>query len=203
MNKKIAIVDYGMGNLLSVKKALDYIGANSFITSDAEKLKESDAIILPGVGAFPDAIESLKKNGLNKIITNEAKEGKPFLGICLGMQLLFEESEEVTKTKGLGLIKGRIIKIKTEFKIPQIGWNSINIPKECELLKGVLEKSYVYFVHSYCAALENKDNLNAYCDYGAKIPAVVSSKNVFGIQFHPEKSGEIGLKMLKNFWELI
>ncbi|AAK78915.1 glutamine amidotransferase [Clostridium acetobutylicum] len=203
MNKKIAIIDYDMGNLLSVKKAFDYIGANSFITSDSKEIEKSDAIILPGVGAFPDAMSSLKENGIDKTIINEAKNGKPFAGICLGMQLLFDESEEVTNTKGLGLIGGKIRKMKTEFKIPHMGWNSLNIPRECNILKGVSKGSYVYFVHSYYAELADKNNLNAYCDYGTKLPAVVSYKNIFGIQFHPEKSGEIGLTILKNFWELI
>lgn len=201
--KRIAIIDYGMGNLLSVKKALDFIGANSLITSDADEIRKSAAIILPGVGAFPDAMASLSENGIDKVIVEEAKNGKLFMGICLGMQLLFDESEEFKLTKGLGLIKGRVRKLQTEYKIPHMGWNSLNIPKECGVLKDIKEGSYVYFVHSFYGDVENEENLNAYCDYGTKVPAVVSDKNVFGLQFHPEKSGDVGIKMLKNFWELI
>lgn len=201
--KRISIIDYGMGNLGSVQKAFEFIGAKSLITSKVEEIKNSDAIVLPGVGAFPDAMENLNKLGLDKVIIDEAKMGKTFMGICLGMQLMFEESDEVRLTKGLGLIEGRVKKFEVDLKIPQIGWNNLDISKQCEVLKDTKEGEYVYFVHSYYADLKNEENLNAYCNYGVKVPAVVSKGNAFGLQFHPEKSGEVGIKMLKNFWELI
>ncbi|KOF56898.1 MULTISPECIES: imidazole glycerol phosphate synthase subunit HisH [Clostridium] len=201
--KRIAIIDYGMGNLRSVQKAFEFIGVKPLITSKIQEIESSDAIILPGVGAFPDAMENLSRLNLDKIIVNEAKKGKPLMGICLGMQLLFNESEEVRLTEGLGLIDGRVKKFEVDLKIPQIGWNNINISKPCTVLKDTKEGEYVYFVHSYYAELKNEENLNAYCNYGVKVPAVVSRGNIFGLQFHPEKSGEVGIKMLKNFWELI
>lgn len=201
--KKIAIIDYGMGNLRSVQKAFEFIGVKPLITSKVEEIESSDAIVLPGVGAFPDAMENLSKLGLDKVVVNEAQKGKPLMGICLGMQLLFEESEEVRITKGLGLIEGRVKKFQVDLKIPQIGWNNLIISKQCAVLKDTKEGEYVYFVHSYYADLKNEENLNAYCNYGVKVPAVVSRGNIFGLQFHPEKSGEVGIKMLKNFWELI
>lgn len=201
--KKIAIIDYGMGNLRSVQKAFEFIGVKPSITSKIEEIENSDAMVLPGVGAFPDAMESLSKLGLDKAIVNEVQKGKPLMGICLGMQLLFNESEEVRLTKGLGLIDGRVKKFEVDLKIPQIGWNNLNISKPCAVLNDTKEGEYVYFVHSYYADLKNEENLNAYCNYGIKVPAVVSSGNIFGLQFHPEKSGEVGINMLKNFWELI
>ncbi|MFL0250373.1 imidazole glycerol phosphate synthase subunit HisH [Clostridium neuense] len=201
--KKLAIVDYGMGNLRSVQKAFEFIGAEPLITSKIEEIKNSDAIVLPGVGAFPDAMKNLSELGLDKVMLDEARKGKPFMGICLGMQLLFEESEEVRTTKGLGLIEGKVKRLQVDLKIPQIGWNNLNISKPCAVLKDTKKNEYVYFVHSYYADLKKEDNLNAYCNYGVKVPAVVSSGNIFGLQFHPEKSGDVGIKMLKNFWELI
>lgn len=198
----IAIIDYGMGNLKSVQKALKLIGMDSFITSDKEKLKQAGGIILPGVGAFPFAAENLRKSGMDNAIKEFVKTGKPMLGICLGMQLLFDESEEVRKCKGLGLIKGRIVKIKTDKKIPHMGWNSLNIKKEGSLLKNIKEGSYVYFVHSYCADTDD-EFIDATTDYGIEIPAAVSFKNVYGLQFHPEKSGDVGINILRNFKELV
>lgn len=201
--KKLVIIDYGMGNLRSVQKAFEFIGAKPLITSKIEEIEKSDAIVLPGVGAFPDAMKNLSKLGIDKVIVDEALSGKPLMGICLGMQLLFEESEEVRITKGFGLIGGRVKRLQVDLKTPQIGWNNLNISKPCTVLRDTKEGEYVYFVHSYYADLSNKENLNAYCNYGVKVPAVVSSGNIFGLQFHPEKSGEVGIKMLKNFWELI
>ncbi|SMC25726.1 glutamine amidotransferase [Clostridium acidisoli DSM 12555] len=200
-NKKIAIIDYGMGNLRSVQKAFESFGATCSITSDSKEILSSSGVILPGVGAFPDAMESIKKLGFDVALKKAVDKKTPILGICLGMQLLFDSSSEIRDTKGLGLIKGNIKKFEVDLKIPHMGWNNLNIIKENELLEGVKNNSYVYFVHSYYAKL-NEQNLNADTVYGIKVPAVVSSSNVFGTQFHPEKSGEPGIQMLKNFWNL-
>jgi glutamine amidotransferase len=200
-NKKITIIDYGMGNLRSVQKAFESFGALCSISSEPSDILNTNGIILPGVGAFPDAMESIKKAGIDDILKEAVKKNIPILGICLGMQLLFDESSEVRTTKGLGLIKGKIKKFEIDLKIPHMGWNNLNIIKECALLDGVKNDSYVYFVHSYYAEM-NQENLNAETFYGVNVPAVVSSGNVFGAQFHPEKSGEPGIQMLKNFWNL-
>lgn len=200
-NKKIAIIDYGMGNLRSVQKAFESFGATCSITSDPKDVLSSSGVILPGVGAFPDAMESIKKLGFDVALKKAVDKKTPILGICLGMQLLFDSSSEIRDTKGLGLIKGNIKKFEVDLKIPHMGWNNLNIIKENALLQGVKNNSYVYFVHSYYAKL-NEQNLNADTVYGIKVPAVVSSSNVFGTQFHPEKSGEPGIQMLKNFWNL-
>lgn len=199
----IAIVDYGMGNLRSVENALDFLGIESIITSDKETILNSDGIILPGVGAFPDAIDNIKEAGLDKVLKEAVNKGKPLLGICLGMQLLFEESDEVKLSKGLGFLKGRIEKLNIDLKVPHMGWNSLNMEKESPILNGIKKGSHVYFVHSYYAVTGEEGILNAYADYGVKVPGIVSKGNVYGIQFHPEKSGEIGLRMLKNFGEMI
>jgi glutamine amidotransferase len=199
----VAIVDYGMGNLKSVQKALAFLGIASFISSDEEKIKNSKAIIIPGVGAFPDAMENMKSKGLDLLIKEEAKAGKPILGICLGMQLLFEEGKEIETTQGLGFLKGKITEITGLVKVPHMGWNSLSFKESSPLLEGVKEGSFVYFVHSYFAKLGEEKILNAYTEYGTNLPAIVSKNNIFGIQFHPEKSGEIGMKILKNFGELI
>lgn len=199
----IAIVDYGMGNLKSVENALDVLNIKSVITCDKETILNSDGIILPGVGAFPDAIDAINTMGLDRVLKQAVIEEKPLLGICLGMQLLFEESDEVTKRKGLGFLKGRIEKLNVNLKIPHMGWNSLNIKKETPIMNGIEEGSYVYFVHSYYANIKEEGILNAYANYEVQVPGIVSKKNVYGIQFHPEKSGDTGLKMLKNFGELI
>lgn len=200
---KIAIVDYGMGNLRNVEKALQFIGAPAEITDDAEKISNSIAIVLPGVGAFPDAMKNLNDKGITELLKEKVRKGKPLMGICLGMQLLFDESEEVRLTKGLGLLKGNIIKLQVNLKIPHMGWNNLIMDTPCEILKGVNEGSYVYFVHSFYADVKEKEVLNAHSSYEIDVPAVVSSGNVFGIQFHPEKSGEPGMQILKNFWEMV
>lgn len=201
--KSIAIVDYGAGNLRSIQKAFEYLGFNAEITSDAKKVVESDGIILPGVGAFHIAMERLISLGMDKAIHEAVNLNKPLLGICLGMQLLFEKGYEVKECSGLGLMKGSVKKIEGDLKIPHMGWNKLNIDKNCSLLKGIEEGSYVYFVHSFYADLEDNTNLNASTYYGSCLPAMVSSGNTFGVQFHPEKSGKTGLAMLKNFGELI
>lgn len=197
----IAVIDYNVGNLFSVKNALDFIGESSEITSDAAVLEKADALILPGVGAFPDAMRELEKTGLIETIRAQAQK-KPLLGICLGMQILFDTGFEFSECKGLGLIEGEVDKIPSgDLKIPHMGWNSLQFLNPCPLLDGVANGSYVYFVHSYMAFTDDA-NIAAYAEYSAKIPAVVSSGYVFGAQFHPEKSGEVGLTILRNFGRL-
>lgn len=196
----IAIIDYGAGNLFSVKNALDYLGQQNIFTKDPQVIREADKLILPGVGAFPDAMEKLNGCGLVEVIREQAVQ-KPLLGICLGMQMLFEESEEFGVTKGLGLLPGRVVPIKTKYKIPHMGWNELVIPKGSLLLKGVSQGDCVYFVHSF-AADTPKENISAYCEYGTVIPALVEKGQVYGAQFHPEKSGRVGLRILKNFCAL-
>lgn len=193
----IAIVDYGAGNLFSVKNALDYLGISSIFTSDKSELEKADGILLPGVGAFPDAMRMLQNTTLIATIKAEALK-KPFLGICLGMQLLFEAGNEFEETSGLSLLPGRIEPIKTGYKIPHMGYNSLEIKQECPLLDGIDEGEYVYFVHSFMA-YTTPDCIAADCDYGIHIPALVQKGMIFGAQFHPEKSGDTGLRILKNF----
>jgi glutamine amidotransferase len=197
----IAIIDYNVGNLFSVKNALDYIGEPAVITRDAHILEKADEMILPGVGAFPDAMHELAMTGLVETIKKEAMK-KPLLGICLGMQMLFEKSFEFEECEGLGLIPGKVDKIPAEgLKIPHMGWNKLEVQNTCALLEGVPQGSFVYFVHSYMA-FANDANIAAFTEYGTKIPALVQKGNVFGAQFHPEKSGETGLSMLRNFAKL-
>lgn len=198
----ISIIDYGMGNLRSVQKALESIGEEAIITSDKEQIEKSDGVILPGVGAFPDAMENLKSKGLDEALKYVVSQNKPVLGICLGMQLLFTEGEEVKQCDGLGFIKGKIKRLYGDVKIPHMGWNSLKIEKKCPILEGIDEDSYVYFVHSFYAEMANKEDLNSTTFYGVDVPAIVSDKNLFGVQFHPEKSGDVGIQMLKNFAKL-
>lgn len=198
----IAVVDYGVGNLYSVQRSLAYIGAESEITSDIAALRRADKILLPGVGAFKDAAEKLKKSGLDKAIIEEAVGGKPLLGICLGMQLLFDKSFEYGEYEGLGLIKGVIKPLfcKNEYnlKIPQMGWNALKLKKQSALTSLISDGDYVYFVHSY-SAQECSGSIVATAEYGAEITAVAQNGNVFGTQFHPEKSGAVGLNILRAF----
>ncbi len=207
----IAIIDYGLGNLFSLKSSLDFIGLETVLTNDHEIIKNSDAIILPGVGAFRDAIASLEKQNLKQLLINEAKSGKPFLGICLGMQLLFDKSYEYGEYEGLSLINGEIRSIKedlsegSKLKVPHMGWNSIEITKENKndsILENVKKDEFIYYVHSFYAKTNN-ENIIAYSDYELLIPGVVKNKNVYGMQFHPEKSGEIGLKLLTNWGNIV
>ena len=193
-----AIVDYGAGNLMSVTNALNYLGCENIITSKVEELELAERIILPGVGAFPAAMACLRKNGLENEVKKQA-EKKPLLGICLGMQMLFDVSYEIEKCSGLGLIPGEIRKINTNMKLPHIGWNSLNIKNDCRLLEGIEDGTYVYFVHSFCAEVKNPENLIAVADYGVEVAGIAARGNVFGCQFHPEKSGEAGLLILRNF----
>ncbi len=197
----IAIIDYGAGNLFSVKNALDFLGLENKVTNRAEDIISADRLILPGVGAFPDAMRMLRESGLVGVIKEEARK-KPLLGICLGMQILFEKGYEFGETEGLGLIKGSVKLMRPEgLPIPHIGWNSLEFNEECPLLERCSQGEYVYFVHSYAAEC-GKSNVAAYCDYGMKAPALVFEGNVFGAQFHPEKSGETGLNILRCFAEL-
>lgn len=195
----IAIIDYGAGNIFSVKNALDYFGAESVLTSDKAVLETADAVILPGVGAFPWAMKKLTESGLIGTIKEQAKK-KPFLGICLGMQLLFEKSYEFEECEGLGLIPGHVDMIPDDnLVIPHMGWNRLEYNRDCPLFIGLGDDEYVYFVHSYKAFCAD-EKLSAYCTYGSSVPAVVSDgKYVYGCQFHPEKSGAVGLKILENF----
>lgn len=193
-----AIVDYGVGNLKSVTNAMKHLGLETRITGRAEELERADAIILPGVGAFPDAAERLRAPGLDKQLAEQA-EKKPILGICLGMQLLFETGEEVRPCKGLGLVPGSVRKIATGRKLPHIGWNSLRFPNPSPLFAGLEEECCVYFVHSFCAVADREQDVIAVTDYGVPVVAAVGRGNVYGCQFHPEKSGEVGLQILKNF----
>lgn len=196
-----AIVDYGVGNLKSVSNAMNYLGVNTLITSDAKELELADAIILPGVGAFPDAAEKLRTPGLDQVLIGQA-EKKPILGICLGMQLLFDRGEEVRPCSGLGLIPGHVAKIQTGYKLPHIGWNCLEFKNNSPIFKGLNDGAYVYFVHSFCGYAHSENDVIARTQYGPSLVAAVSHGNVFGCQFHPEKSGETGLMILKNFGEL-
>ena len=198
----IAIIDYGAGNIFSVKNALDYIGAECKLTSDENEIRNADEIILPGLGAFPNSMKMLWDSGLVNVIREESKK-KPFLGICLGMQLIFEKGYEFEETDGLGLIGGAVRKIEREkLNIPHMGWNELVIAKDCPLLKDLPQNPYVYFVHSYAAECD-EERVSAYCDYGGKITALVhDGAYVYGAQFHHEKSGTVGLKMLENFASL-
>lgn len=197
----IAIVDYGAGNLMSVHNSLDFLGYENKIAASPEVIEQAAGVILPGVGAFPDAMDALHASGLTDAVLEAAKE-KPFLGICLGMQMLFEESDEVRPCKGLGLLPGRIERIRTSLKLPQIGWNALDILRPNAMTEGVQQGDYVYFVHSFMAVPAEEGDLAAVTDYGARVPAMVARGNLFGCQFHPEKSGKVGLAMLKNFAKL-
>lgn len=201
----IAIVDYDVGNLFSLKCSLNFIGFDCAVTSDKKIISKAEKVILPGVGAFKDARLKLKKAALDDFLIDLTKSGKDLLGICLGMQMLFDKSFEHTETSGLGLIHGEVRSIE-EFatknvKIPQIGWNSLEFKnKNCKLLKYINQGDYVYFVHSYCASNCN-ESLVATTDYWCDVPAIVANNNVYGCQFHPEKSGQVGLNILKAFCE--
>tara|TARA_B100000315_G_C14507145_1_gene555156 strand:- start:664 stop:1272 length:609 start_codon:yes stop_codon:yes gene_type:complete len=199
MRPKVAIIDFGVGNLRSAQKAFELSGANAIIVKDQDTLNTCDAIVLPGVGAFCDAMNNL--NPFNKLLIENSKD-KLIFGICLGMQLFFEQSEENGLHKGLKLMKGGVIKLPNNVKIPHIGWNTIDIKTENNLLKGVKSKEYFYFVHSYYA-LPSEEITLATTHYGAEIPAVVSKGNILGTQFHPEKSGKAGLRIIDNFVDLV
>lgn len=197
----IAIIDYGAGNLQSVKKALDFIGAESVITDNPETINACDKILLPGVGSFGDAMASMRAKSLVETVKQNALSGKAFLGICLGLQLLFEESEESSGVEGLGIFKGKIRKFPSDMglKIPHIGWNSLEIKQKDTLFKGIPENSYVYFVHSYYLEAEDLEDVATVTNYGIDFHSAVGKGNIFATQFHPEKSGDVGLQILRNF----
>ena len=199
-----AIIDYDAGNLKSVEKALQALGEETVITRDREEILAADRVILPGVGAFGDAMEKLHQYGLVEIIRQVVQKGTPFLGICLGLQLLFEESEESQGVPGLGILKGKIRRIPNTpgLKIPHMGWNSLTLRPETRLFSGLGEEPYVYFVHSYYLEAADPEIVAASADYGVVIHAAVETDNVFACQFHPEKSSDTGLQILKNFISL-
>lgn len=202
--KLIAIIDYGAGNLKSVEKAFAYLGETAVVTSDKNVIQSADKVVLPGVGAFGDAMNKLNATGLASTVKEVVARQIPLLGICLGLQLLFDSSEESPGVEGLGILKGKIVRIpdKEGFKVPHIGWNSLSVKKGAKLFKGIPDQSYVYFVHSYYLEAEKSDIVAATTDYVANIHASVEWNHVFACQFHPEKSGAIGLRILKNFAEL-
>lgn len=200
----IAIIDYGVGNLFSLNSSLAKIGAESVVSGEKDIIEKADKIILPGVGAFGDAAKKLRERGLDRLILDEVKAGKPLLGICLGMQLLFEKSYEYGEHKGLGIVKGEVRPLKeriADLKIPHMGWNEHSFTKQSEIFKGLKDGDYVYFVHSYYGKCAD-DSLIATTDYGFDVTAAVQNGNVFGVQFHPEKSGDTGLRILKNFVDI-
>lgn len=198
---KIGIIDYGMGNLKSVSNALKYIGCETFISEDINELEKADKLILPGVGAFEKAIELIREKNIDSFLHRKHSEGMPLLGICLGMQLFFYTSYEFGTHKGLGLLKGEIVKLDVDLKIPHMGWNSIDILKEEPLFKGLPERCYVYFVHSYHLQTD-ADIVSATTFYGKDIQIAAQKDNTFALQFHPEKSGDVGLQILRNFANL-
>ena len=202
----IAIIDYGAGNIQSVYKALKFIGADCKVTSDKDEILNADGAILPGVGSFGDAMDTMTKRGIKDTIIEYTKSGKPFLGICLGLQLLFPESEETPGVKGLDIFKGTITKIPNQnrtLKIPHMGWNNISIKQKNGIFKDIEGEPYVYFVHSFYLKAQDKDIVAATTQYGIEIDAAVQKGNIIATQFRPEKSGEVGLKMLKNFVEMV
>ncbi|MBC8334782.1 MAG: imidazole glycerol phosphate synthase subunit HisH [Anaerolineales bacterium] len=200
----IAIIDFGAGNLHSVQKAIEFVGGKALITNDAEKILAASKAILPGVGAFKDGMDGLKKNDLVPVIKEFADSGKPLLGICLGMQLLFEEGYEHGVHGGLSLLPGRVLKFESDtLKIPQIGWNTLQLLKDSPLTSEIPDESYVYFNHGYYCQPEVAAHILASTDYEVEFTSVVNLKNIYGVQFHPEKSQKIGLQILKNFVEKI
>lgn len=200
----IAIIDYDAGNIKSVEKALLFLGQEITITADADEILRAEKVILPGVGAFGDAMENLHKRGLVEVIQKVVEKGTPFLGICLGLQLLFERSDEAPGVKGLGILPGEILRIppKDDLKIPHMGWNALHLEHDGRLFRGIKEGAYVYFVHSYYLKAKEEQMVKASTEYSTHIHASVEKGNVFACQFHPEKSSDVGLQILKNFVEL-
>ena len=201
MINMVAIIDYDAGNIKSVEKALHYLGEEAVITRDRDTILGADRVILPGVGAFGDAMEKLRTYELDKVIQKVVAQNTPFLGICLGLQLLFESSEESESVEGLGILKGKVVRLpeESDMKIPHIGWNSLKYPNPGRLFTGIAEDSYVYFVHSYYLQAKDPSIVTATTEYGTLIHASVEQGNVFACQFHPEKSSEVGMQILKNF----
>jgi glutamine amidotransferase len=199
----IAIIDYGMGNLRSVQRAFEYMGAEVTVTAHRETIESASAVVLPGVGAFGKAMSNLERAGLTDVIRQVIAQGCPFLGICLGLQLLFEDSDEMGRHKGLGVFGGKVKRFEVDLKVPQIGWNQIHIQRTSPLLEGVADGSYAYFVHSYYVAPTDPEIVLATTDYEIDYVSIIGQDNVFGIQFHPEKSQAVGLRILRNFTALV
>lgn len=200
----IAIIDYGMGNLRSVQKAIERVGGSAAITTDPAVLQQASGLILPGVGAFGDAMANLRDRSLVGPLLGQINDGKPLLGICLGMHLLFDESEEMGRHQGLGVLPGRVLRFpETELKVPHIGWNQLHLQRQSPLLAGVPDDSYAYFVHSYYVKPESMDMVIATTDYGIDYASMVATGNIYGAQFHPEKSQDIGLQIMRNFVRLV
>lgn len=199
----VAIINYGAGNLRSVQKAFEYIGQEALITDNPKEILTASHVVLPGVGSFGSCMDSIRKSNLEDCIKEVINRGTPFLGICLGLQLLFEASDEDPDATGLGILKGRCVKIPSSdgIKIPHIGWNSLTFPKESPLFSGIEDNAFVYFVHSYYMQPEDNSVVSAVCNYSADLPVALSRGNLHATQFHPEKSGSVGLKILKNFVE--
>ncbi|MCQ2539730.1 MAG: imidazole glycerol phosphate synthase subunit HisH [Acetatifactor sp.] len=197
----IAIIDYDAGNIKSVEKALAFLGEEAVVTRDFDTILKADGVILPGVGAFGDAMGKLRGYGLEEVIHQVVDKGTPFLGICLGLQLLFDSSEESVGVKGLGILPGKIVRIPAEngLKVPHMGWNNLSFPNQGKLFKGLPENSYVYFVHSFYLQADDPEIVTATTEYGVTIQASVEKKNVFACQFHPEKSSDVGMQILRNF----
>ncbi|MBR1735631.1 MAG: imidazole glycerol phosphate synthase subunit HisH [Firmicutes bacterium] len=194
----IGIIDYGMGNLRSVQKAFEFVGYDAKIINTAEEIDKAEKVVLPGVGAFADAIRTIREKNIDKAIYKAVDDGKYFLGICLGMQMIFDKSYENGEYEGLGLIEGKVVRLPDNVKIPHIGWNDLNIKKDSPIFKGIGEKPYVYFVHSYYLETD-APVVSATVDYGKEIQVAAEKDNNFALQFHPENSGDIGLQILKNF----
>lgn len=198
----IAVVDYGMGNLRSVQKALEHLGFSARVTSSAQEILRARSVVLPGVGAFGDAMANLRRRSLIEPLREVAERGTPFLGICLGMQLLFAESEERGDFSGLSIFAGKVVRFRTSLRVPHVGWNQIHILKPSPILEGIREGDFAYFVHAYYPEPEDSEVVLATTDYDVDFPSVVGRGNTFGVQFHPEKSQDVGLRILRNFGEL-
>lgn len=199
----ITVIDYGAGNLFSVKKALEYFGADVVISDDPNNILEARGLVLPGVGAFGWGMKLLEEKNLCRVIKEVVDRGIPFLGVCLGLQLLLEESEESPEVKGLGLIRGKVKRLPNSLPLPHIGWNQVRMIKDTPIFKGIKNNSFFYFVHSYYGEPLNKDSICGITDYGIEFPSVICQDNIFAVQFHPEKSSSEGLKVYKNFLEIV
>ena len=199
----IAIIDYGVGNLRSVEKAFAANGVQARVTAIRDEIKRAEKLVLPGVGAFGSCMRGLSERGFDKLVIDRVNDGVPLLGVCVGMQILFEESEEFGCTKGLGILKGRVRRFDKEMLVPQVGWNSIRQCRQHLLFAGIPDDAFFYFVHSYYCEPEDSDATLGITDYGSAYTSIVAKGNVCGVQFHPEKSQAVGLKMLANFWEFV
>ncbi len=199
----IAIVDYGMGNLRSVEKAFLKVGIIAKVVSEAKSLENANGIVLPGVGAFKDCMRNLEEKGLLESILRSIKKGKPYLGICLGLQVLFTESEEFGIYRGFDIFKGKVIRFQIDLKVPHMGWNSVKLLKKPPIFEGISDETFFYFVHSFYVNSQNKDIIAGTTDYGITFTSMIWKDNIFATQFHPEKSQEMGLKLLKNFGEFV